>query len=251
MGECAKPVHGSVGAGRALRILLALALAILLVPALGAQRAVAAASEPVYYGYVYDAQAKDENGYPLFNEDGTPVTYRLADVSCAENLPENVVVGDRMTVTHVTYDMGEMVKGETYEDVLVQSFRLDQRSEASHVKSVDASACPNLVSLYLDGMGNLASVSLNSELKNLGVQGCGSFKGVDVSGCTDLRSLSLDRCGFTELDVNSIPQTVTLFNCTYNKISDTGALVERFGESAVLPQASDSLVVLSEEVANG
>ena len=251
MGECAKPVHGSVGAGRALRILLALALAILLVPALGAQRAVAAASEPVYYGYVYDAQAKDEHGYPLFTEDGTPVTYRLADVSCAENLPENVVVGDRMTVTHVTYDMGEMVKGETYEDVLVQSFRLDQRSEASHVKSVDASACPNLVSLYLDGMGNLASVSLNSELKNLGVQGCGSFKGVDVSGCTDLRSLSLDRCGFTELDVNSIPQTVTLFNCTYNKISDTGALVERFGESAVLPQASDSLVVLSEEVANG
>lgn len=82
------------------------------------------------------------------------------------------------------------------------------------------------------------------ELTELSFTGT-SLSSIDVSKNAKLETLYLASNKLESLEIGTIPASVVNLNCTYNLLQDTDALVERFGEEAVLPQNTASFTGLS------
>lgn len=80
------------------------------------------------------------------------------------------------------------------------------------------------------------------------------MRSYSLSPCQNLENVSFGNCGLTSVDVDSVPDSVQQFYCQRNKISDTSAIVERFGEDSVTGQFSNystGVNAISDGVANG
>ncbi|WP_143412184.1 Ig-like domain-containing protein [Arabiibacter massiliensis] len=317
---------------KVLRVLVAAMMALALVPAVAVDQAFAA--EPTFVGSVHYPVQYDENGYPLYNEDGTfqrgnpyvtlanvenasgtlviPASFDV--VVRAEDGTETVerdVTPVSITFGGRTYVPGVGESEDSWKNAAVTSIDMSQCatvegayfSQLSSVESVDLSglsnlraasfsSCPSLRTVSTDDRSAMERFSLGmcdalslpdfsqpqwSKLSDLSITGLyedltsfdasvlpeltsltiqrSYLEQIDVSRNLKLESLSLHGNRLTELDVAKIPANVTRLYCAYNNISDTDALVERFGESNVLPQNSASrpsgLTVIPERLARG
>lgn len=310
--------------GKVVRVVLALALALAFVPAVSAGKAFAA--EPRFIGSVYYAVSYDENGYPLYNEDGTfkRDEQPFVNITAIENASGTVAFPAKLTV--VTYDQNGQEK--VYENVEPKSLNLGdyQGGGFNGITAVDFTACtslkdvscntipglqavdvhgmsglglsfyscPALQTVNTEGCTQLTSFTLSScdalalpdfndsrwsQLKRINIYQRDDFtqfdatrfpeltdliinytslSTIDVSRCAKLEYLSLGNNRFTELDAASIPASVKYFNCARNYITDTAALVDRFGDGDgknVLPQKDISeagkLIVIEPRLAQG
>ncbi|MBX9033406.1 Ig-like domain-containing protein [Gordonibacter massiliensis (ex Traore et al. 2017)] len=318
MGTCEAIGRLSEGTlhAKIIRMAMAAILAFALVPAISAEQAFA--SEPKFIGTVYYPVAYDENGYPLYNEDGTVqrgnpyVTLRnVENASGTLVVPAKFDVVERAedgtetiheSVTPASISIGgsdSLVGGmgeDNWKNDAITSIDLTQ---CLAVKTVSFSRLPKVESVNMGGLPELANISYDrckalssvntdncAKLSSLTIMNCGAleipdfslpqWKGlmqfqarsqfgfdafdasklselnylsfsdtdlsaIDVSQCSKLKSLSLSGNQLTELDAASIPESVDYFNCQYNRINDTDALVARFGKSAVLPQGDSGL----------
>ena len=312
--------------GKIIRVLCAMMLACGLVPAVSPD--VALASEVKYIGEVANLISYDENGFPIYNEDGTPKRDAYVSLYDIENASGTVQLPSSFDVTVRDGSVQESV----VENVVPYEIDLKKKYESgspvgwsnTQVTGIDLSQCstlsrvscdelPAVESLDLHGLDQLQRLTIYScaSLASLDVSGCSSLSeyfltgtehldlpdfeqepwpnltklsiskrgdftslegsqlpnltylsistsgltSLDVSACSALESLSVqDNANLKELDAASIPQGVTYFSCCHNSITDTTALVERFGKDQVLPQGVQSrtgLWVVHEAAAEG
>lgn len=300
------------------KIACAFALALAMGLMVAVQEAFAAEVE--YVGTVITQPLIDDDGYPVFNEDGT-IKRGNPQIQLSEirNAPETFVIPDTMDV--IDENDASVVHKDIPVTVLDIRKSWNVESGFPGVKTIDARGASSLTalncngmssletitceggslrSIVLDGNPQLASVNLNecSDLMQISLTGCAklsleslapyfsnlemlslysredleSFDGssmpnltelviggtnlasIDVSSNKKLEKLSLLSNQLRSLDVDTIPENVTMLECRENYLEDTDALVDRFGEDAVLPQREfqiTGLSVVSEYDASG
>lgn len=304
--------------GWSAKIACAFALALAMGLMVAVQEAFAAEVE--YVGTVITQPLIDDDGYPVFNEDGT-IKRGNPQIQLSEirNAPETLVIPDTMDV--IDENDASVVHKDVPVTVLDIRKSWSVESGFQGVKTIDARGASSLTALNCNGMSSLktitceggslrsivldsnpqlASVNLNecSDLMQISLTGCAklsleslapyfsnlemlslysredleSFDGssmpnltelviggtnlasIDVSSNKKLEKLSLLSNQLRSLDVDTIPENVTMLECRENYLEDTDALVDRFGEDAVLPQREfqiTGLSVVSEYDASG
>lgn len=317
---------------KALRVLVALMMALALMPAMAVEQAFA--EGPTFVGSVYYPVAYDENGYPLYNEDGTFQRGNpYVTLKNVENASGTLVIPASFDVVERADDGTEKVSKNVTPATLrlggtvgITESGLRPTWENSAITSIDVTQCPTvqrvsfekmdaITSIKLDGLSQLIDIAYDdcdaltavsmencSSIIDYRLDGCASlslpdfsrpqwstlttlqlsnrkdlnsFDGVncpqltrlsiydtalasiDVSSCTALENLYVSNNELTKLDVASIPASVIYLGCQGNRLTDTAALIERFGEHSVLPQSDDihvssaGLHVINERVARG
>lgn len=181
-------------AGKVAKALLAAALACALVPAVAAEKAFAAEVE--YVGTIVTQPLIDDDGYPVFNEDGT-IARGEPQITLTEirNAPETLVIPDTMDVIE---ERGE--ETVVHKDVPVTVLSLQSWGRASGfpgIKTVDASKAFSLTSLGCIGMASLETITCEGS----------SVKGVHLSENPSLSSVNLENCpDFADFSLSGSPQ---------------------------------------------
>ena len=289
--------------------------------------AVQAADGATLYGSAETSNSTDQNGYPIYDENGnwvsdtwnagiskadfsgdtlripksfdivarsdkdeteslisgiTPVTlefYRHAAYQDGLNNVKHIVIEDASQLTRLSFnslpslESIEILNGAS--EMRLSASSCDKLKsitfEGGSVKALSISKCPSLTlqGISSNVFGTLTSLSLTSYPGEVNFDGS-SFLNLEylsisdsdlrsylLSPCSKLVQVDFDNCGLTSVDLDAIPNWVKQFYCRYNKIIDTSAITERFGEYSADSQFyypygnQGDLVVISNEVANG
>lgn len=178
---------------RAICALIAAALASVF--ALALVTSSAHANEVKYIGNVYWEPAIAEDGYPAYNEDGTPVEEAYVTLYGIEGTSGTVQIPESFDVTTKDSSGAEAV----VENVSPVSINIVPQSSgdadlwgSSDVTGIDLTKCTRLEALMIQSVPYIKDVDISdlSQLKSLTLTG-GSFSSLECEGCDALERLTL------------------------------------------------------------
>lgn len=179
---------------KAIRVVIAVMMALALVPTVSVAQAFAA--QPKFIGSVYYPVAYDDNGYPLYNEDGT---FKRGDpyvtLSNVENASGTLVVPATFDVVERAQDGTEKIE----RNVMPAEINFGNGKNSwtnSAITSIDATQCTLLENVRFNQLATVESINLSSlqKLNNVSYQDCSSLRLANMDDCLSLTIYDINGC---------------------------------------------------------
>lgn len=219
------------------RLALAVVLALGLVPIMTASQAFAA--NPVFTGFVHYETSYDENGFPLYNEDGTFLRdHAYVTIENIENASGTVAIPASFDLkTKGSDGKEEIVRVENPESIVLGSFTgTNQAGVATwtndSISAIDMSACSSVVNFFARHLSSVTSIdfSNSSNLKHAHLSRCDVLASVelnsglrmatfDVSDCAQLKLPDFAQAQWSSLDYLSLSGMSSVESVDLSKLS--------------------------------
>lgn len=184
------------------RVTLATILAFALVPAFSLSQAFA--SDAIFIGTVHYPVKYDEDGYPMYNEDGSFQRGNpYVTLKNVENASGTLVVPRTFDLVVRAEDGTETIERNVEPSVLycggtigITGPGLQSTWTNADISSLDLTQCSTLKTVDFSHMDSIESVSLDglSALENVAFSSCKVLRTASMDGCSSVTSYRLEGC---------------------------------------------------------